>query len=343
MSRSEPDVAPRTTRRALTVGLNPYGLTYTLGLQGAGTPRVNPRGTGLDGFLDIATEIGAKSLEIHDPWLTELGPAGRAKLKARLAEYGLLPIVAAALVEDVDTIARNAADLGARTIRLGLSPVLCGDRNAFGAARWAQQIAAIRAGLAAIAPAAAAHGITVAMENHQDFGSAELVDFAQEAGDNVGITFDTGNAFPVAESPLSFARTAAARIRHVHLKDYRVQFTDEGYRLVRCAIGDGAVPFREIFDLLLADGRSLTASLEPGALEARHVRLFTPDWWRGYAPKDARALAETLNAARVNLLPEDVDYRTPWERGLPGEDLLAYERDMIFKSAANMRALGLME
>ena len=154
--------------------------------------------------------------------------------------------------------------------------MLCGDRDAFGAARWAQLIAEIRAGLARIAPAAADHGITVAIENHQDFGSAELVAFCEEAGDNVGITFDTGNAFPVAESPLSFARTAAPRIRHVHLKDYRVQFTDEGYRLVRCAIGDGAVPFREIFDLLLADGRSLTASLEPGALEARHVRLFTP-------------------------------------------------------------------
>ncbi len=31
----------------LTVGLNPYGLTYTVGLQGIGTPRANPAGTGL--------------------------------------------------------------------------------------------------------------------------------------------------------------------------------------------------------------------------------------------------------------------------------------------------------
>ena len=200
--------------------------------------------------------------------------------------------------------------------------MLCGDRDAFGAARWAQLIAEIRAGLGRLAPAAADHGITVAMENHQDFGSAELVAFCEEAGDNVGITFDTGNAFPVAESPLSFARTAAPRIRHVHLKDYRVQFTDEGYRLVRCAIGDGAVPFREIFDILLADGRSLTASLEPGALEARHVRLFTPDWWRGYAPKDARALAETLqrragqSAAGGCRLPHAVGTRVAGRREL---------------------------
>ena len=32
----------------LDVGLNPYGLTYTLGLQGQGTPRANPNGRGLE-------------------------------------------------------------------------------------------------------------------------------------------------------------------------------------------------------------------------------------------------------------------------------------------------------
>src|SRR4051794_30904127 len=47
----------------LAVGLNPYGLSYTLGLGG------NPDGTGLDGFLEIAGEIGARVVELHQPWL----------------------------------------------------------------------------------------------------------------------------------------------------------------------------------------------------------------------------------------------------------------------------------
>ena len=82
--------------------------------------------------------------------------------------------------------------------------------------------------------------------------------------------------------------------------------------------------------------------LEPGALEARHVRLFTPDWWNGYAPKTASELAACLRAARVNRLPDDADYRTPWERG-EDDELELYELDMIRRSAANMRALGIME
>ena len=81
--------------------------------------------------------------------------------------------------------------------------------------------------------------------------------------------------------------------------------------------------------------------LEPGALEARHVRLFTADWWNGYAPKTAAELSACLRAARLRRLPAEADCRTPWERG---EDaaLEGYELDMIRRSAANMRALGIM-
>ena len=54
--------------------------------------------------------------------------------------------------------------------------------------------------------------------------------------------------------------------------------------------------------------------LELGALEARHVRLFTADWWHGYPPKPAEELAACLLAAQRNRLADDADWRTPWER-----------------------------
>ena len=105
-----------------------------------------------------------------------------------------------------------------------------------------------------------------------------------------------------------------------------MQFTDEGYRLVRCAIGDGAVPFAAMLDILAEQGRKLTAVLEPGALEARHVRFLRPEWWSFYPPKTAPALAACLAAARVNRLADDADFRTPWERGDDGA-IADYELD----------------
>ncbi len=216
--------------------------------------------------------------------------------------------------------------------------MLCGDRHAL-KEKWKELIGDVRAALADRGPRAFDEGRVLAIENHQDFGSDELAEFC-ETTRGVGICFDTGNTFPVAVAPLDFARRIATHVRHVHLKDYRVQFTDEGYRLVRCAIGDGAVPLPTMLDLLAAHNQKLSAVLEPGALEARHVRLLRPEWWNFYPPKPAPALAACLAAARVNRLADEADTRTPWERG---EDaaIADYELAMIRRSADNMRAIGL--
>ncbi len=326
----------------LDVGLNPYGLTYHLGLQGKGTARENPNGKGLEGFIAIATELNAKVIEIFDPWLAKLNDAQLRDLKKRLDDLGMTPVVSAGLnmMGPMESALRSARLLEAKVIRLGLSPVLEGSRTAWGA-KWFELQHSIREGLGRFAPLAEAEGRILAVENHQDFASEELIDFCREFGPAMGITLDTGNTFPVGEAPLDFVRRVAPFVRHVHFKDYRVQSTDEGYRLVRCAIGDGAVPIKDMVAEIAKYHTHMNAVLEPGALEARHVRYLNPDWWRGYRPMDAKAFAATLAAARVNRLADDADFRTPWERQADNE-IAEYELAMIRRSADNMRAIGLM-
>jgi 3-oxoisoapionate decarboxylase len=320
----------------LKVGLNPYGLTYYLGLQGNGTAR------GLEGFVEIGREIGARTLEMHNAWLVNKTEEELQALGGSLSDLGMAPVISLGPpLEGVETAIRSAVGVGAKVIRLGLSPVLCGDRNAWGP-KWPELIANARDNLRRYAPVAKELGLTFAIEDHQDFGSRELMEFCAEAGSNVGICLDTGNSFAVGEAPLEFARRVAPLVRHVHLKDYRAQWTDEGYRLVRCAIGDGAVPLAEIAAMLNEQHEMLTASLEPGALEARHVRLFRPEWWNGYPPMTAAELGPCLAAARRNRLPDDADYRTPWERQEPGAAIMEYELAMIQRSASNMRSMGWM-
>ena len=324
---------------AFSFGLNPYGLTYHLGLQGAGGPRANPNGAGLEDFISLCVELKARAIELFDPWLRAMSEAELARLKERLSGLGLTPIVSWGLMMGpFESALRSARALDAATIRCGLTTVLCGDRAALGD-KWPELVESVRLALGQYGPIVAGDGRMLAIENHQDFTSDELVQFCEETR-GIGICVDAGNTFPVAEAPMDFYLRVAPHVRHVHLKDYRVQFTDEGYRLVRCAIGDGAVPVAAMLDLFATHQPRLTAVLEPGALEARHVRLLTPGWWRGYAPRSAEALARCLAAARVNRLADDADFRTPWEKG-DDASLVEYELAMIRRSAANMRALGL--
>jgi sugar phosphate isomerase/epimerase len=250
----------------LQVGLNPYGLTYHLGLQGQGTPRANPAGRGLDGFIELAEELGAKTLEIFEPWIAALDDAGVRALKARLAALGMTPVISSGLNHGpLDSAFLSAERLDARLIRVCLTSILCGDRNAAGE-KWHELVRGVHGALAEYAPRAVAEGRTLVIENHQDFTSDELVGLCEETEGGVGICYDTGNTLPVGEGPLDFTRRIAPWVRHVHLKDYNVQFTDEGFRLVRCAIGDGFVPFAEVLAILREHHDHLTAVLEPGAL-----------------------------------------------------------------------------
>jgi sugar phosphate isomerase/epimerase len=326
----------------LRIGLNPYGIAYAVGLVGNDTPRQNPDPLGLDGFVAVAEAIGASSIEIHAGHLFVLSRSALERLKDRLGKKGTIAVVSLGPpMEGLDKAVVCACSLGAKVIRVGLTEVLCGDRAVLGRG-WNELVQGVRCTLNERSRQAADLGIVLAIENHQDFGSQELLELAGEAGANVGICFDTGNPLAVGEEPLSFARNVAHLVRHVHLKDYRAQWTDEGYRLIRCAIGEGTVPFPEIARILGERHLDLTASIEIGALDARHIRLFKSEWWQGYAPRSAAELGPCLAAARKRSLAETIDSRTPWESGASGADVVGYEMGQLQKSVSNLKALGLM-
>lgn len=326
----------------MLLSLNPYGLAYTVGLQAAGTPRANPNPIGLRGFIGIVRESGLRAIELDHRWLTPLSDWELAGLRRELD--GLQPICSFWLAhepgETLEQAVRCCTGVGARILRFHVTPVLEGGRAALGE-RWHELLAHARDTLTRESGRVSDAGLILAIENHQDLCSEELVAFIEGLGPHAGICFDTGNAFSVGEDPIAFTRRAAHRIRHVHLKDYVPQFTPEGYRLVRCAIGDGAVPFREIASILETRGTELAASIEPGALEARHIRLFTPEWWAGYPSRDASELGVMLGRLRRAMLPDDADYRTPWEKGNGGQPLVDYEIEQVQRSLSNVRAMGI--
>jgi len=325
----------------LRIGLNPYGLAYSIGLQGRGTARANAAPMTMAEFIAMAGRRGAACVELDGRWLTNLSDQDLAETRATIAASGMTPLCSDWLLhepgETLDHALRYTAAVGAGLLRLHLTPVLEGAR-ASQKARWRTLLDHARGVLNDAARKAVDRGLTLAIENHQDLTSEELLTFAADAGDNVGIVMDTGNPFAVGEDPVAFALRAAARIRHVHLKDYRAQFTAEGYRLVRCTIGEGCVPFTAIAAALPPN---LTASIEPGALEARHIRLFDPAWWDGYPPREASELATALGRLQHRRIPDGQDASTPWESGADAARLTCYEQEQIDQSLHNVRTMGL--
>ena len=323
----------------IAVGLNPYGIAYANGIAGRGTARANPKPLSVNEYVALAERIGATGIEFHYEMLTGLGESELSKLRERLTGKGWFVVVSSPL-PDADASMAGARGVGARLCRMHLSSILCGDRAA-AECDWLGTLKGVKGRLREAAARAADLGLRLAIENHQDFTSQELLELCDHAGRNVGVCFDCGNALSVGEDPVAFATAIKGRAFHIHLKDYRAQFTDEGYRLVRCPIGNGAVDFREIFRVL--DGPDAPAgTIECGALNARHIRLFTAQWWRHYPPKSAEQLAAAVRAARVNRLAEDAEWRTPWELGASFDEIVRYEMGELERSVGNLKRLGLM-
>jgi sugar phosphate isomerase/epimerase len=233
-----------------------------------------------------------------------------------------------------------ARAIGARTLRLTISRILEGDRRAVGLAGWEEMRLAAARRLREARPVAEAHCVAMAIENHQDADSDDLVWLCEYVGGEfIGVNLDTGNSLAVGEGPVEFAERIAPFLKNVHLKEYRMHRTPPGYRLVRCAVGDGVVDFPALFRLFAAAAPEATCSIELGATQARHIRLLEDDYWAPFPPRPISRLLPALRLLQRFGIPETEEWRTPHEQGVPDAERADYERSEFERSVAYLADL----
>src|SRR5262249_9137180 len=155
----------------------------------------------------------------------------RAYAEAR----GLFIVVGGGIVDvaELQALVPAAVALGARTVRTVVSTILCGDRRAV-RDTWSDYLATTVKRLKEVRGLAEEAGVSIAIENHQDLTSTEMVAICEEVGSpRVGVNLDASNPLAVGEDILTFARRIAPYLKNVHLKDYLIYSTPQGFRLVR--------------------------------------------------------------------------------------------------------------
>jgi sugar phosphate isomerase/epimerase len=257
----------------MRIGLCVYGTTFGMGIDlHSGRPTITP-----SQLMDQAIVVGLEGVELPASLM-------QGEDAAAVAQYALERGLFMTLETggyDPGKLA-SVIDLG---VRLGTGTVrtmvggarLGGDRRPL-AGRWQSFLQEILAGLRQATLNAERAGVNLTLENHQDLTSEELLWLCESIGSQrFGVTLDTGNPLATAEEPVNFARRVAPYVKNVHVKDYQVYLSTEGYRLVRCPLGQGVVDFPALFGILSATCPSIAMSIELGALEARHVRVLADD------------------------------------------------------------------
>ncbi len=255
-----------------------------------------------------------------------------------VADYGALLDYPA---EHLKEYLKTAQEAGAKTVRAVLSHILCGDRRNF-AGGWDAHRDALAKRLQEVIPYAEELGVCLAVENHQDATSDDLLWLAERVNYSpaFGVTLDAGNPLAVGEEPIAYTQAIASIVRHIHLKDYKVYLAPEGYRLVRCSAGQGAIPFPEMLAIVAKNGHDVLPAIEVAAQATRTIPVNEPDWWARY-PTEQRAKYEgVIPFLEKHALPMDAPYSSAWERGESSAAVMAEEWLVVRESVAYFASIG---
>lgn len=287
-------------------------------------------------LIDRAAALGLDAVEI--PTEHYAGTEDLARLRAHAAEHGLGIVADGGVIEE-EALRRwlpQAKAVGSPVQRVIVSRVLGGNRRQMNGG-WRAHLEAARAALRAIRPLAEELNIPIAIENHQDIASDELLWLCEEVGgDHIGVTLDTGSTLALAEDPLGYTRRVKDYIKNVHIKDYTLHLSPTGYRLVTCGIGAGVVDFPAFF-ALFEDQPDLPMNIELGARQARHVELLEDDWWTDYPPRRPQDALAALRVVFAQGRPAGEEWRLPHELGASADALHQYELDELAASVAYLQ------
>lgn len=327
--------------------LTAYGIPHTMGYLATQDGTVNPNPLSPLALLDTAVELELPAVEmpiLPHRWNVALLSVEQLKDELAARNLRIVPDYVAlpdADPEDARKFLEGAAYLGATVVRTLVSSVLCGDRRKL-VGGWEARMELMATRLRAALAIAESLGLVIAVENHQDSTSDDLIRLHEMSGHSpaYGVCLDAGNPLAVGEGPVEFAERVAPLLRHIHLKDYTIHYAPEGYRLVRCIAGEGVVDFPAILNIAAKNGFPMIPGIEIAAQPTRTIPLLEDTWWDHYPDGHGDYLPEALRVLWKHGRPIDEPYGSAWERGQDSPTVLAEEWAVLRGSVEYFQRIG---
>jgi len=105
--------------------------------------------------------------------------------------------------------------------------------------------------LKAATPKAEAAGVKIAVENHTDAFSAEVLWVLDQVNHPfVGACVDTVNGLHVTEDPMVAIENLVPRAFTNHFRDNRIQIQHDGFKLTGAAVGEGDLDMKRAYEII---------------------------------------------------------------------------------------------
>jgi 3-oxoisoapionate decarboxylase len=227
-------------------------------------------------------------------------------------------------VERFEAEVRTAAQAGAAVVRTVMLP---GRRYEVfkDAAEYRAFKERSRQSLRLAEPVVARHKVRLAVENHKDFRTAELVELIRQAGSEwVGVCVDLGNNVALLEEPAQVVRALAPLAFACHFKDMAVAEAPDGFLLAEVVLGEGFLDLKAAVAALREARPEVRLSLEMITRDPLRVPCLSDGYWATLGDVPGRDLARTLALVRKHGRKTALPRVSPLA---PAEQLAAEDRN----------------
>jgi 3-oxoisoapionate decarboxylase len=253
-------------------------------------------------FIAFARERGANAVQLPLGRRTEAEATAvrRAAEAAGVAVEGIVspPDDTAAGRDRFVAELSSARGCGAEVVRV----VMLGGRRYEAFTKpddYAQFARNAKATLERVEPLARAAGVKLAVENHKDFRTDELLDLLRGLSSPwVGICVDTGNNLALLEDPTATIAALSPFAFTVHLKDMGLEEYADGFRLAEVPLGRGVLDLPAVVAALRKANPRVRFQLEMITRDPLLVPCLTDRFWATLGRVPGRDLARTLAIAR---------------------------------------------
>jgi 3-oxoisoapionate decarboxylase len=252
-------------------------------------------------FLEHCRSVGAGGAQVP---LGVRDEAYAAKVRAYLDRHGMYLEGIVALPRGKDDVprfereVRSAKACGATVVR---TVALNGRRYEVFATAGAFRAFAERSrrSLLLARPVVEKCGVRLAVENHKDFRTGELIDLLKKVGsEHVGVCLDTGNNVALLEDPLEVVKALAPYAFSTHVKDPAVREYPDGFLLAEVPLGAGFLDLPKAIETLRRARPEIHFNLEMLTRDPLKVPCLTRKYWATLDGVSGRELAEALARVR---------------------------------------------
>lgn len=274
--------------QAMRLGLHTYSLyMHGIGQSWAGFKLPWERQLSTFELFDLGLDLGLDGFHLDDGVLENLEESYLAEVSAAATEKGLyleynlsldLGGFGIGIQHNINAGLETARAIGADVLKVGMEiprpRPRAGSRFHPKVRPYLEETAQR---LQRAAPRAESYDIRLALENHCDSFSEEIL-WVLEQVDHpfVGACIDTVNAWHVAEDPMKAIENLAPVAFTNHFRDDRVEFRRDGFRVRGVAVGDGDIDMQAAYNLLKkhSPGNRINIETEMGfSLEDKDTAL----------------------------------------------------------------------